>query len=275
MHLGVDVRSLIKNDSYPRGLTILSYMFSLAAYWFPPRHRTILQIVSSIRKIAKNKTAKAEYQHRSQSTSHGHIELDTHADTTVLGSNCVILSYTGKECKVSPYSSQYEAVQNVPVVTGATVWTNAADGTAYLLIFHESLWMGDKLDHTLVNPNQLRAYGVSIQDNLFDAKPTSITTDDASVELYSEGTIICGDTRTPTESELSQLPWLILTSPHDWDPHNVCFPSCSGQSSDNISIESDRIPSTNPGAEPPRDVRDSGSARSHSMHLETSSSDRP
>ena len=37
----------------------------------------------------------------------------------------------------------------------------------------------------------------------------------------------------------------------------------------------DRIPSTTPGAEPPRDTRDSGSARSHSTHLETSSSDRP
>ena len=36
----------------------------------------------------------------------------------------------------------------------------------------------------------------------------------------------------------------------------------------------DRIPSTTPGAEPPRDARDSGSARLHSMHLETSSSDR-
>ena len=123
----------------------------------------------------------------------------------------------------------------------ATVWTNTADGTAYLLIFHESLWMGDKLDHTLVNPNQLRAYGVSIQDNPFDAKPLSITTNDTSVELYLEGTIICGDTRTPTESELSQLPRLILTSLHDWDPHNVCFPSCSGQSSDNISIESNHL----------------------------------
>ena len=163
--------------------------------------------------------------------------MDTHADTTVLGLNCVVLSYTGKECKVSPYSSQYEVVQNVPVVTGATVWTNASDGTAYLMIFHESLWMGNKLDHTLVNPNQLRDYGVSVQDNPFGAKPLSITTNDVSVELYLEGTIICGDTRTPTESELSQLPRLILTSPHDWDPHNVCFPSSSGQSSDNMSIE--------------------------------------
>ena len=37
----------------------------------------------------------------------------------------------------------------------------------------------------------------------------------------------------------------------------------------------DRIPSTTPGAEPPRDAKDSGSTRSHSMHLETSSSGRP
>ena len=38
---------------------------------------------------------------------------------------------------------------------------------------------------------------------------------------------------------------------------------------------SDRIPSTTPGAEPPRDAKDSGSARSHSTRLETSSSNRP
>ena len=42
-----------------------------------------------------------------------------------------------------------------------------------------------------------------------------------------------------------------------------------------IASHTDRIPSTTPGAEPPRDARDSGSARSHSTHLETSSSDRP
>ena len=39
------------------------------------------------------------------------------------------------------------------------------------------------------------------------------------------------------------------------------------------SEDFDRIPSTNPGTDPPRDARDSGSARSHSTHLETSSSD--
>ena len=40
-------------------------------------------------------------------------------------------------------------------------------------------------------------------------------------------------------------------------------------------VQDDRIPSSTPGADPPRDAKDSGSARSHSTHLETSSSNRP
>ena len=40
-------------------------------------------------------------------------------------------------------------------------------------------------------------------------------------------------------------------------------------------VQTDRIPSTTPGADPPRDAKDSGSARSHSTQLETSSSNRP
>ena len=44
---------------------------------------------------------------------------------------------------------------------------------------------------------------------------------------------------------------------------------------DNDNNNYDRIPSTTRGAEPPRDAKDSGSARSHPTHLETSSSNRP
>ena len=47
-----------------------------------------------------------------------------------------------------------------------------------------------------------------------------------------------------------------------------CMPMC-------LPLGYDKIPSTTPGAEPPRDAKDSGSARSHSTHLETSSSYRP
>ena len=115
----------------------------------------------------------------------------------------------GKECEVSPYSSESEAVWNIPVVTGAMVWMNPMDGTAYLLVFQESLWMGDKLDHTLVNPNQLRAYSVSIQDSPFDTKPLSITADDVSVEFDP---ISSGLTVSVSRTTLS-TPSLFLSPP--------------------------------------------------------------
>ena len=55
----------------------------------------------------------------------------------------------------------------------------------------------------------------------------------------------------------------------------VSMSACAEHVHYQLPNEHDRIPSTNPGAETPRDVRDSGSARSHSTYLETSSSDRP
>ena len=89
--------------------------------------------------------------------------------------------------------------------------------------------MGDKLDYTLVNPNQLRAYGIDVQDNPFMLTPLTILDQDHVISLYSQGTIICGDTRTLMEQELGMLPRMIMTSPHDWDLHNIVFPSCSCQ----------------------------------------------
>ena len=126
-------------------------------------------------------------------------------------------------------------MHNVLVVTGASVWTNPQNGTAILLVFHKALWMGDKLDHTLVNPNQLRAYSVDIQDNPFMSTSLAISDQDYVISLYSQGTIICGDTRSPTEQELGTLPRMVMTSPHDWDPRNIIFPPCSYQVQDEVN----------------------------------------
>ena len=47
-------------------------------------------------------------------------ELDSHADTTALGRNAVVLEYTDRECTVSPYAETYDAIPQVPIVRGAT-----------------------------------------------------------------------------------------------------------------------------------------------------------
>ena len=158
--------------------------------------------------------------------SHGRIELDSHADTFVLGSNCVVLHHTGKVCEVSPYTDEYDAITDVPVVRGATLWTDQHTNNEYILVFNEALWMGDTLTHSLINPNQLCAFGTLVQDNPYHTDPLGIKPPpcDFEIPLRTAGTIIYTNTRAPTQSELAALPFIVLTSSDDWDPHHVRFP---------------------------------------------------
>jgi hypothetical protein len=98
---------------------------------------------------------------------HSTLEMDTHADKYVLGPNFVILHYTSRECDVSPYTEVYESVTAVPIVSGATAWTDKRTGLTYILVVNEALWMPDTVTSSLINPNQLRAYGITVQDNPF------------------------------------------------------------------------------------------------------------
>ena len=58
--------------------------------------------------------------------------------------------------------------------------------------------MGNTLDHTLVNPNQLRHCGTQVQDNLMSENPLSIITEDLylSIDLSMKGTIVFANTHT-------------------------------------------------------------------------------
>ena len=164
--------------------------------------------------------------HKKLPTS-GRIELDSHTDSIVLGSNCVVLHQTGKVYEVSLYSDDYEAIKNVPVVCGATLCTDTVDNQEYILVFNKSLWMGDSLTHSLINPNQLCAFGTEVQDNPFSKERLSIqpASHDIAIPLQTLSTIIYANTRAPTDQELGQHPHIVLSSTADWDPHHVRFPS--------------------------------------------------
>jgi hypothetical protein len=66
----------------------------------------------------------------------GKCEFDSHADTSVVGKNFVVISYTGRLCDVSPYSDTYDAVVGVPIVSAATLYTDVQTGflSMYLLL---------------------------------------------------------------------------------------------------------------------------------------------
>ena len=135
---------------------------------------------------------------------YGRIELDSYADTNVFGCNCVVLTYTGKEWKVLPYSNEYESIQHIPVVTGATAWTFPHSEEKIILVFNKALSMGNKLEHTLVNSNQMHHRHINLQDNPCMHNPMGITCpqEDVTITLYIAGTFFGANTSSPTKHKL-------------------------------------------------------------------------
>ena len=176
------------------------------------------------RKVAKTFTTT-----NSQGIFDGRVELDTHADTFVAGRNCLLMNYTERVCDVMPYSDEYEAKKSVPIVQVATGYT-ASNGQRTILIINEALWLPE-LDNSLMNPNQLRHFGVIVQDNPYSNTPMVIQKDTAEDDfvacLKSAGTNVFLDTWTPTELDLQQYPHVVLTSDQPWDPHSLQLPGIS------------------------------------------------
>ena len=159
-------------------------------------------------------------------TVYGRMELDSHADTIVLGKNAIVLQHTNRECDVSPYSDSYAPIRNVPIVTGATAITSTETGETSILVFNEAIWMGDHLSHSLINPNQLRHHGIVVQDNPYADTSLHLASYDEEfvMPMKTAGTTIYFDSRTPTDYELANSPHIVLSSQTPWNPSEVQFP---------------------------------------------------
>ena len=135
-----------------------------------------------------------------------------------------------------PYSDDYEAKTGISIVQAATGYT-AANGQRYILVFNEALWMPER-ENSLMNPNQLRHFGIEVQDNPYDQNPMLIRkesdTDGFVACLKSRGTDIFIDTWTPTDQDLRENVHVVLTSLTQWDPHSIRFPQTSKSEIDEI-----------------------------------------
>ena len=117
--------------------------------------RVLATLHSSVRRTVANLNVAANNQVKPSASVAGYCELDSHADTCVLGSNFVPLYFTERVFDVSPYDSQnYQPSKEVPIVAGSMTFQSQSTGQTFILVINEALWMGDKLSHLLINPNQ-------------------------------------------------------------------------------------------------------------------------
>lgn len=122
-----------------------------------------------------------------------------------------------------PYDASYKPITNVPIVSGATAYVDKDSGETYILVFHESLFYGKKLNHTLINPNQVRMNGVDYWDNPFNTRKGLCieTSCGLHIPLRMRGTKISFDTHLPSKHKLNNCPHINMTSVCKWDPGNV------------------------------------------------------
>jgi hypothetical protein len=135
----------------------------------------------------------------------------------------VPLSYIGRVCDVSPYNAEHgKCKNNVPIITGATAYTCQSSEETYIFVINDGLWFGPKLSYSLLNQNQLRCNGISVQDNPFErTTPLSIEHLELTIPLHLSGTNIFLNARTPTQHELDNCPHLHVTCDAEWNPHTV------------------------------------------------------
>ena len=90
-------------------------------------------------------------------------------------------------------------------------------------MINESLYYGTKLDHPLIKPNQIRAYGVPFWDNPYDKERGLIikVDDNVNIQTNTMGTKIQFETRSPINKELREFPKLNMTGTNEWKPSSV------------------------------------------------------
>ena len=183
----------------------------------------------------------------------GTNESDSNADTCCLGTNFIVLSYTQRTADVYAYDATYAPMSNVPIVTGATAWTDPMDNKTYILVFNESLYYGTKLKHSLINPNQIRHNGIDFWDNPFDGtRKLGIDIDRGPIiPLRYIGTKLIFTSRAPTSRELSECEHIEMTSTRQWNPESVSLVgSLSSKPSDDCPQLRVRVSSTDMSTNP-------------------------
>ena len=151
-------------------------------------------------------------------------DVDNHADTHVFGKNFRPIYFTSEVCSVAPFLDEYQEQEEVQICTAATAF-DTTHGETIILRFGQGLWFGNRMDKSLLNPNQCRFFGIPICDDPTDPyRQIGINApDDMFIPFEMRGTTCGFTTRCPSDEELSSCRTFTLSNEQTWDPTDVDF----------------------------------------------------
>ena len=160
------------------------------------------------------------------------MDLDTHADNTVLGGSCLLIHDTGWKVDVSGFSLVLWSIE-LPIISGAVAYDHPITGKVYILVFHQTIYCRQMENH-LKCPMQCQMNGVVINDmpkmcipnpddSTHSIEVTNPLDPDSTlhIPLMLRGVTSCFCVRRPSTAESADddIPKLDMTykSP-EWDP---------------------------------------------------------
>ena len=151
-----------------------------------------------------------------------HCELDSHANTCVAGPNFQIDEYTGEHCNVTPYSTDYQPLKDIPIVNASTAYTDPDSGETSFLQLNQVLWYGHRLAMSLINPNQIRHSGLTVSnDPTNKTRAFGISGRVFFIPSQMTGTTVFFNSRAPTKWEYESCCTVELTFDTPWNPGEV------------------------------------------------------
>ncbi len=165
-----------------------------------------------------------------ESTS-SRTELDSHANMVVVGNNCLVIEWSGRTANVNPFTPDYEALPEVPIVDAAVMYECPISGKEHILLVRNALHV-PAMEQNLIPPFVMREAGIVVNDT------PKIHMNDPTVEdhsIYFEetnfripmalwGTFSYFPTRAPTNDELDACDDVYLLTPNGiWNPHSDSY----------------------------------------------------
>jgi hypothetical protein len=158
--------------------------------------------------------------------AHSRIEVNLRADTVCAGKCFILHEATDETAEVSGFHDSLGSLTDIPIGTTCMAW-DAPWQQTYILAFPQSLFFGDKLENSLMPPNQLLANGLIVDEcpkqfsNGQSLHGIRVPDDDITIPFHMYGTISCiNGNRLPTQEELDKCQWIYMMSEKSWNPYD-------------------------------------------------------
>ncbi len=63
------------------------------------------------------------------------------------------MEYADQAVSVSGFNDEHEVLKDIPIATAATAYDDQDDGMTYILILGQAIYLGDKMNTSILCPN--------------------------------------------------------------------------------------------------------------------------